>query len=66
MAKKNILSSETPPRRIRHLLLDEGHEIELRVKPVGFRPGVRKETLLVELLSYLWMISFGGFIPDCL
>ena len=35
------------------MLLDQGHEVELRVKLVGFRPGVRKETLLVELFGYL-------------
>ena len=52
---KDILPSETSPRRVRHLLLDEGHEVELRVKPVGFRPGIREETLLIELLRYLWI-----------
>ena len=63
---KNVLSSEAPPRRVRHLLLDEGHEVELRIKFVGFRPGVREETLLIQLLRYLWKDSFRWYpLPKC-
>jgi hypothetical protein len=51
--RKFLLASETSPRRVRHLLLDQGHEVELRVKLVGFRPRVREKPLLVEFLRNL-------------
>lgn len=44
---KVLLASETSPCRVRNLLLDQRHEVELRVKLVGFRPGVREKTLLI-------------------
>lgn len=56
--RKGVLSRKTPPRRVRYLLLDQGHEVELKVKLVGFCPGVRKETLLVEFFRYLRVNGF--------
>jgi len=60
---KNILSGKTSPRGVRHLLLNEGHEVELGVKLVGFRPGVGEETLLIELLCYLWINGLRWRLP---
>lgn len=56
--REGVLSRKTPPRRVRYLLLDQGREIELRIKLVGFCPGVRKETLLVEFFCYLRVNGF--------
>lgn len=50
---RDLLASEASPRRVRYLLFDQGHEVELRIEFVGFRPGVREKSLLVQLLRYL-------------
>lgn len=55
---KDELASKSSPCRVRHLLLDQGHEVELRVEFIGFRPGIGEKSLLVEFLRYLWT---GGF-----
>lgn len=59
--------SEVSPRWIYCLLLDQGHEVELRVEAISFGTRVGQETLLVQLLSNLVVTTVRvGELAACL